>query len=421
MSLADRDEVRELFRYPLLEAIARRRARRFPVGCTLAEPGLEYASEQAPVPLSDLETAILCWSGNGVTGSITGDLPPTLGGNLFGSWLGRAIPYACNVHNVKLFFTNDSGTFVYDPQTATKPVEIETEADWDRIMTCYRESCVRVLDERVEFVSRSLLQAMHWNTNKAGTTVFIPIVDQTAEYIDFLLGVFDREGYGYQLFDGKQGQLAGLKDWVDPGKLKGPKVDLSSFEFTLLGLNLSPAYMMMENIHLVAEAMGLGSVVFGGYTGKVMLGVTPMSAGLGFRSVADRSGKANPVGLDGVFEAYCPPYYRDMGEAVDALAERKFGAETLYSADYEGMVPFKDWAKVQPHYNHPSKTSIAQVKAFCNYVYETYGRFPATFDTMQVPIWLQAHHLDLDFYDKYYPREMVTEVQRRHMELWHRE
>ncbi len=272
MGIADRNEVKELFRYSLLEAIARRRARRFPLGCALKEGGLEYISERPPVPLNEVEMAILCWAGNGITGSIAGDLPTYTGGNLFQSWLGRAVPYACNVHNVKLFFTSDDGTFVYDPGTATKPVEIEAEADWDRIMTHYRESCIKVMDERAEFVPKSLLRAIHWNTNKPGTAVFIPVVDQTAEYIDFLLGVFDYEGYGYQMFDDVKGQSAGLQDWIDSGRLKGPKVDLSSFEFTILQLNLAPAYMMLENIHLVAGALGLGSVVFGGYTGTVIAG-----------------------------------------------------------------------------------------------------------------------------------------------------
>ncbi|MFC2002341.1 hypothetical protein ACFLV4_00070 [Chloroflexota bacterium] len=420
MGIADRSEVKELFKYPLLQAIAHRRARRFPLGCTLKEEGLQYTSEQLPLPLNELETAILCWAGNGVTGSITADLAASTGGNLFASWLGRATPYACNVHNVKLFFTNDDGTFVYHPQTATKPLEIESEADWAKIMTQYRESCIKVLDERAEFVPKSLLRSMHWNTNQPGTTVFIPVVDQTAEYIDYLLGVFDYEGYGYHLFDDMKGQMAGLQGWVDSGKLKGPKVDLSSLELNVLELNLAPAYMMLENIHLVAEAMGLGSVVFGGYTGKVMLGVAPMSKGLGFHSVTDQDGKSNPVGLDGVFEAYCPPYYRNMDEAVEAFVARKFGSGGLFSADYEGLAPFKDWKEMQPLYHHPSQTSIDQVKAFCSYVYETYGRFPATLDTMMVVIWLQVHHLDLEFYDKYYPREMVTEVQRHHMGLWHK-
>jgi len=421
MSIADRKEVKELLRYPLLQAIARPRARRFPLGCTLDGDGIRYASKHPPLPLGDIETAILCWSGNGVTGAITADLPTDTGGNLFGSWLGKTVPYACNVHNVKLFFTNDGGTFVYDPQTATRPVEIETEADWEKIMTYYRESCIKVLDERVEFVPRSLLRSIHWNTNKPGTTVFIPVVDQTAEYIDFLLGVFDYEGYGYQMFDDKKGQQAGLQSWIESGRLKGPKVNLTSYEFNMVGLNQAPAYMMMENIHLVAEAMGLGSVVFGGYTGTVMLGVTPMSKGLGFRSVTGKDGKLNPVGLDGIFEAYCPPYYGSMDEAIDAFVDKKFGAGAPFAADYKGLVAFKDWKRIQSRYHHPSRASIDLVKAFCRYVYETYGRFPATFDTMLVPIWLQVHHLDVDFYDEYYPKEMVTEAQRRHIELWHKE
>ncbi len=145
-----------------------------------------------------------------------------------------------------------------------------------------------------------------------------------------------------------------------------------------------------------------------------------MSKGLGFHSVTGKDGKPNPVGLDGVFEAYCPPYYRSMDEAIDAFIEKKFGSGNPFAADYEGVMPFKDWAKIQPHYKRPSKATVDQVKALCSYVYETHGRIPATFDTMLVPIWLQAHHLDLDFYDKYYPREMVTEAQRRHMELWHK-
>jgi hypothetical protein len=275
------------------------------------------------------------------------------------------------------------------------------------------------LDERVEFVPKSLLRAIHWNTNQAGTTIFIPVVDQTAEYIDFLLGVFDYEGFGYQLFDDMKGRIAGLQYWIDMGKLKGPKVNLTSFEVNMLGLNQAPAYMMLENVHLVAGAMGLGSVVFGGYTGTVMLGITPMSTGLGFCSVTGKDGKLNPVGLDGVFEAYCPPYYSSMDEAIDAFVEKKFGSGGPFAADYKGVVPFKDWVRIQPEYHHPSHASIDLVKAFCSYVYETYGRFPATFDTMLVPIWLQVHHLDLGFYDKHYSKEMVTEAQRHHVELWH--
>jgi hypothetical protein len=420
MGIADRHEVKQVFKYPLLEAIARRRSRRFPLGCTLPDSALQYASKQPAVPLNDIETAILCWSGTGITGSITGDLSTKIGGSGFGSWLGRATPYPSNVHNTKLFFTDDNGTFVYDPKKATKPVEIDTEADRERIMAYFKEDCIRVLDKRVEFVPRALLGVMHWNTNQPGTTVFIPIIDQSEEYINFLLGIFEIEGFGYRIHDEKNGQSAGLQPWLDAGKLRGPLVPLASFESNMLMNNLAPAYLILENIHLVAEAMGLGAVMFGGYTGQIMLGITPMSPGLGFRSQIGKDNKPNPVGLDKIYEAYCPPYYKDMNEAVDAFVDKKFGGSGSHTAEYKGVKSFKDWKTVQSDFHIPSKTSIDQVKAICNYVFDTYGKIPATTDTKLLPVWLQVHHLDLDFYDKFLAQGIVTEAERQHMQLWHK-
>jgi len=420
MSMADKKEVKQAFKYPLLEAIAHRRSRRFPLGCTLPDGATQYASTKPPVPLNDIETAILCWSGAGITGSIAGDLSTRLAGGGFNAWLGSATPYPSNVHNAKLFFTDDNGTFVYDPKKATKPVEMETEADWERIMTYYKEDCVKIMDERVEFVPRALLGAMHWNTNKPGTTVFIPIIDQTGEYINFLLGIFETEGFGYRIFDDQKGQFAGLQPWLDAGKLRGPQVNLTSFEQNLMMNNLAPAYLILENIHLAAEAMGLGAVMFGGYTGQIMLGITPMSKGLGFRAQELKNGRLNPVGLDKIYEAYCPPYFKDMNEAVDAFVEKKFGRGGTHAAGYKGVTAFKDWSKVQPVFHVPSKTSIDQVKAICSYVFDTYGRIPATTDTKLIPVWLQVHHLDVNFYDKYLAPGMITEAHRQHMQLWHK-
>ena len=178
---------------------------------------------------------------------------------------------------------------------------------------------------------------------------------------------------------------------------------------------------MLENIHLVAEAMGLGAVMFGGYTGKVMLGITPMSRGLGFRPHTKKDGKEDPVGLDGVFEAYCPPYYKNMDEAVEAFVQKKFGPGAPYTAEYEGITTFKNWQKVRNDYNRPTQLSIDQVKSFFNYIYETYGTIPVTSDTKLLPVWLQVHHLDLDFYENHFTKEMVTDTHRNHMQLWHKE
>jgi hypothetical protein len=69
--------------------------------------------------------------------------------------------------------------------------------------------------------------------------------------------------------------------------------------------------------------------------------------------------------------------------------------------------------------SRPSEETIACTKAYCRYVYETYGRFPATVDAVQMPICETVQHIDLDFYDKYYPPELISPEVRNHMAIWH--
>ena len=61
---------------PLAEALLGRRSRRFGLGMTLPSGPLAYASDADPVPLSELEEAVLVWLGTGITGLALGDLPP---------------------------------------------------------------------------------------------------------------------------------------------------------------------------------------------------------------------------------------------------------------------------------------------------------------------------------------------------------
>jgi len=174
--LKDKKEVREVFSYPLLQAMARRRTRRFPLGCKMDEGTLKYASQNPPVPLNDIETAILCWAGTGVTGLIAADMPTSdVQGSMFTTWVGKTTPYQCNVHNMRLFFTNDKGLFVYNPEKATKAVEIETEQDWDKIIEYFKRDTTKVSDGRFPMIPDALVRIVHWNTNKPGTTLFMPI------------------------------------------------------------------------------------------------------------------------------------------------------------------------------------------------------------------------------------------------------
>ena len=61
---------------------------------------------------------------------------------------------------------------------------------------------------------------------------------------------------------------------------------------------------------------------------------------------------------------------------------------------------------------------VAATKAFCRYVYDTYGRMPKGQKAMFIPILTQIHHLDNGFYEKYLPDYLTTE-DRDHMRTWH--
>jgi hypothetical protein len=256
------------------------------------------------------------------------------------------------------------------------------------------------------------------NTNKPGTTLFMPILEISEEYLDAVIAVF--MGEGYKVFDDvKKTGPAGIKKWIDNGTLKGPDVPLSSFEYTIFLGNLAPSFHALQNIQLMAEAMGLGSIIMTGYIGIIAL------QSLGFRYSLAKEGSGamlglNPVGLDGIFESYQPPYYKTMNDAVDAFIEKKFGSNGMYTSNYKGLVPFsKNWKKVQPGYPVPSKKVIQITKDYCNYVFDTYGRFPATFDTIVMPEWLQVHHLEQEFYNEYGLDKLLNETHKKHMQLWH--
>ena len=57
----------------------------------------------------------------------------------------------------------------------------------------------------------------------------------------------------------------------------------------------------------------------------------------------------------------------------------------------------------------PTDTTNEIVKSVADYIYNTYGSFPAFVDPMYMRLVFQAQNLDLDFYDKYYPPGSYTD------------
>jgi hypothetical protein len=124
-------------------------------------------------------------------------------------------------------------------------------------------------------------------------------------------------------------------------------------------------------------------------------------AGLGFRFVEDeRWLTPNPVGLDGFYEALCPPYYPDMHAAVHAFVDRKFGVGGAYDPATPG--PWRESASVKRTVTPYSNEFVDCMAEIAQYIYEKYGKFPGTRSTIMLPGFVQAHHVDTDFYDTHY-------------------
>ena len=63
--------------------------------------------------------------------------------------------------------------------------------------------------------------------------------------------------------------------------------------------------------------------------------------------------------------------------------------------------------------------AIACVRAVCNYVYDTYGKFPAHTTAMHAPpTCFQAHHTETDYYDSFFEGALSDTV-ANHQRLWH--
>lgn len=393
---------------PVFETFFRRRSKRFPLGAEIKTGPFKYKSEKSPVPLNKLETAMLCFVGAGINGLIL-DEQRRWKAALY--YTGRTISTPCSSHTCHLFFLND-GVFYYDIRkipTFREHVRIATLEDRTKILEDYRKAIVKLPLKREDLMpDASLLRDNRWFMNKPGTTVFIPVVDFTAEYINFMFTQLNKV-----FWDEEKDQPAGVKKWIDKGLLRGPKVPISLIETLLNDVIVFEAAMCVQNILLAATAMGLGGVCVGGYTPLIVMGGTPLAKGLGFRFKETKTGVLNPVGIPDTLEGFIPPFM-DVDVAVDKVVETKFGAEGSYTID----------RKVGPYMKTLEKFSddaIECVKDYFKYLLKTYGRYPKYYDSFKIPSAAQIHHIDIDFYDKYFPKECITEAERAHMMVWHPE
>jgi hypothetical protein len=171
---------------------------------------------------------------------------------------------------------------------------------------------------------------------------------------------------------------------------------------------------------LLLQAMGLGGWMFDGIDRHTLLGASgdPNVPGLGFRYDTDeRWAIPNPTGLPGVFEGYCPPHYPNMRAAVDAFAQRKFGPGGPFHSKTPG--PWKESARVRGSALVHSEEFKECVTLQAQYIHDRFGKFPGTVPSIFCLMYLQAHHLDLEFYDHHFKPGAYLGTHAEHMVQWH--
>jgi hypothetical protein len=206
------------------------------------------------------------------------------------------------------------------------------------------------------------------------------------------------------------------------------------------------ADLLVQNLMLTADAMGLGAWIHATIAPPVLLGDPKFrkryGSMLGFDWVTPRwkpvdilrwhvpvpwhaKLRANAVGLrhhgEHLIKATCPPNYPTMSDAVDAVVANKFGPDGIYADEalfdriYNGEFGRRYLAEASNY----GADVIACTRDICTYIHETHGRFPAHVEAIHVPgIWMQAHHVEQEYYERFF-RDGLTEAHRGHDDAWH--
>jgi len=81
--------------------------------------------------------------------------------------------------------------------------------------------------------------------------------------------------------------------------------------------------------------------------------------------------------------------------------------------------PYKEPDRVVNAIPRPHADTVELVKTYCQYVWDTYGRFPVYLDPMYQRLTCQAQHVDPDFYEEFYPPGALTGQHEGHFARWH--
>ncbi len=438
--------------FPLLRALRSRRSRRFAKGLTMPPRGaLAHESRHAPQPLTEEEEALLAFAAAGVTGHALADLPlgEGEGGNILLTLLGRTVASGDAAQTVAVIVINDGGAHLI-----RRPRELGAEAFPELVrlaedgdyLGLYRRSRVRIAGARPEPPREPPFNigVNRWVAGAAGTTTFLPINDLTYLYINGMLELFNEETRFFVLDDRAGFRPAGLGRFArskgghledDPARERLATVQ--RVELIVLDLVAVEQGMMLQNLALMAEAMGLGGFPsfaeheYGwfealGFRMGSMPAIRYLGGGRLQSLLARLAGKDAPVrypiGLERHGETLLgtmsPPYYSSMAEAVRYVADQKTGPAGFFRGR-AGETAWKEGAKVASSVPPVSELAVEAATAYFEYLWRRYGRVPVNMAPFRTALRFQASHLDEEFYGRFYRDGALGETHLEHQKRWH--
>src|SRR5436305_6730847 len=403
---------KQLAHYSLLDALLARRSRRFGKGMRLNGGPLAYESAHEPAPLSLTEEAALAFAACGVTGFTMGELPYDAGnvveaggGNIIMHFVGRTAFSADAAHVVTAFVLNDECVWLLKrPQDYPRleVPELVKAAREQRWLDLYTKSRVRIADRRLDVPREPpfVPPFNKWSANVRGTTYFLPIAELSGLFINVLLAAFSEEVAYFVVDERRNFQPAGVAKFA---RSKGGYLHDNFMEGRAATVGLLDTWMyefaaveqgaMLQNLALVTAALGLGgfphlaSHPFGWFQAlDFRMEDIPFSrtigAGLLMKGLLGLLKKDIPiptaVGLerDGqvLIKPFCPPYYRNMEEAVLAFVDYKYAQGQGTLRDGGAASNWQDGATVQAGIHQYSDQTIAATIACCEYRSQRFDR-----------------------------------------------
>jgi hypothetical protein len=421
----DTKGLQDLLSFPLMEALLGRRSRRFFMGAEIPDGVFAYKSAHKALPLTDLEKWLVVSACGGNTSwhhmiSRGARYAPHLS-NYSGAAGGRVFPSSAGFHTSQTFFTDDEGVYVLEMRDA--PAFDDRAVDGSLSLEVFvdnvRKRTRKLQEGRLRLPSEVPYTEAHntWVFNKPSTLVVIPVGDLSQHVLLNLCYMLQN---GMVLYDDiNKRPVRGIerfREIVDVNNV-WPITFVDQWSLSEMTVELASSCYAGT---LMLQAMGLGGWMFNGVDAFAVLGASgdPAVPGLGFRYDKDeRWPYPNPTGLEGVMEGYCPPHFPDMRAAVEAICNRKFGPGGPFHPDTPGV--WKDNRKVRSAAQVHDERFRECVALQAQYVLDTFGKFPGTVPSMFLIMYIQAHHLDLDFYDEFYNPGAYLKTHAMHLAHWH--